>query len=260
MNEHLRVNISIVLWLTILLVVIVYGVYLFSNIGSEDAAAEQSEEPVMLPFDVVATDAMQVEGIKGMAVAYVAEGGEIATYGYGSLADNATLQLGELSPALLSLAAMHGVEQGRITLDEAAEMVNHNIGGLLPIGEDVLDAIGMESTTIERDGVTTTIDDIAQFTATFVCDGVVDDCAIVSRYGVDTLLTPMFGWNRLSYMSLLTDTAVECCGDNWAIIVDREADVAVVVVVDSQAPVDKALFDAIRAKCSSVARTITPAE
>lgn len=254
MNERLRVNLSIVLWVTLAFVVIVCGVYIIGNKDVARVAPVEATAEKCHPFDVVANDAMQYDGVEGMAVAYVDANGATSACGYGSLAGDVVLTLDGLNTPILSIVTMRGVEQGRITLDEAVAIINEDVDELLS-GTDVLNAIGMETTAID-DATTTTIGDMSKLAAVLLCDGEINGMTILSSCGVDALLTSAFGWSRPAAMSLLTDKAVEYCGDNWAIIVDREADVAVAIVVDEAESLDEELFEDIRSKCSSVARAV----
>lgn len=255
MNERLRVNLSIALWVTLALAVIVCGVYVIGNKEVKSVAPAEAKAEEYRPFDVVANDAMRYDGVMGVAVAYADANGVGSVCSYGSLAGDVALALDGLSTPILSIVAMRGVEQGRITLDEAVAIMNDNVEELLS-GADIIDAIGMVGTTIGEDVTTTTIGDMSKLAAVLLCDGKINDVAILSSCGVDTLLTPEFGWSSPTAMSLLTDKAVEYCGENWAIIVDLEADVAVAVVVDGAESLDGELFEDIRSKCSSVARAI----
>lgn len=255
MNERLRVNLSIALWVTLALAVIVCGVYVIGNKEVVRVAPVEATTEEYRPFDVVANDAMRYDGVMGVAVAYADANGATSVCGYGSLAGDAVLTLDGLSTPILSIVTMRGVEQGRITLDEAVAIMNEDVEELLS-GADIIDAIGMVGTTIGKDATTTTIGDMSKLAAVLLCDGKINDVAILSSCGVDALLTPAFGWSSPTAMSLLTDKAVEYCGENWAIIVDREADVAVAVVVDGAESLDGELFEDIRSKCSSVARAI----
>lgn len=254
MNERLRVNLSIVLWVTLAFVVIVCGVYIIGNKDVARVAPVEATAEKYRPFDVVANDVMQYDDVEGMAVAYVDANGATSAYGYGSLAGDVVLTLDGLNTPILSIVTMRGVEQGRITLDEAVAIINEDVDELLS-GTDVLNAIGMETTAID-DATTTTIGDMSKLAAVLLCDGEINGMTILSSWGVDALLTSAFGWSRPAAMSLLTDKAVEYCGDNWAIIVDREADVAVAIVVDEAESLDEELFEDIRSKCSSVARAV----
>lgn len=255
MNERLRVNLSIVLWVTLAFVVIVCGVYIIGNKDVARVAPVEATAEKYHPFDVVANDAMQYGGVEGMAVAYVDANGATSVCGYGSLAGDVVLTLDGLNTPIISIVTMRGVEQGRITLNEAVAIINEDVNELLS-GTDVLNAIGMEATAMDDDATTTTIGDMSKLATVFLCDGEINGMTILSSCGVDALLTSAFGWSRPAAMSLLTDKAVEYCGDNWAIIVDREADVAVAIVVDEAESLDEELFEDIRSKCSSVARAV----
>jgi hypothetical protein len=251
MNERLRVNLSVALWVTIALAVLVCGVYVIGNMGNDPTPAEHPANSEVRPFDEVANYALSHEGVEGMAVACVAADGKCLTFGYGSLDSGATLKPDSFATTLLSVAAMRYVERGAITLEEAYAIVE---GGVekLDIGP-----ICMENTFIDGKNVPTTIGDMSQLASMLIGDGSIGGRAILSKSGVDALLTPPFGWSKPSYLSLLTDEAVEFCARDWAIVVDRKAGVAVVVIVDSQNNLSGELFEDLRSKLVSVARAIT---
>jgi hypothetical protein len=251
MNERLRVNLSVALWVTIALAVLVCGVYVIGNMGNGPTPAEHPANSEVCPFDEVANYALSHEGVEGVAVACVAADGKCLTFGYGSLDSGAILKPDSFATTLLSVAAMRYVERGAITLEQAHAIVG---GG---VGEMEIGALGLESTFIDGDKVTTTIGDMSQLASMLIGDGSIGGRAILSKSGVDALLTQPFGWNKPSYLSLLTDEAVEYCARNWAMVLDRKAGVAVVVIVDSQNNLSGELFEDLRSKLASVARAIT---
>lgn len=218
---------SIILWIAVAVAFIYCGIYVYNNVNPETPAttAEQSTTDVS-PFDTVANGFVESGEFAGVAIALVECNGDSNIWGYGSLANVEDVWCCDIAALEDRLLLLQQVEQGSITLAEA-------------LSADVDSSIA----TLNE----------ATYIATMVLgEGVVNDEKVLSKASIKALLTPAFGWDKPSYMSLLSPDAVEFCTSNCAIIVDNELGIAIVIVVDNYASLGGG-FATLRSRIVSIA-------
>lgn len=226
MKENTRVKMSIILWITVAMVFIYCGIYVYNNINPEPVATAVEESAPLLYFDKVADECVASGEFAGVAIAFVECNGDSNIWGYGSLANVEDVWCCDIAALKNNILLLQHVEQGSITL-----------------GEALLADVDSSIATLNE----------ATYIATMVLDeGVVNDEKVLSKASIKTLLTPAFGWDRPSYMSLLSPDAVEFCTSNCAIIVDNELGIAIVIVVDNDASLGGS-FATLRSRIASIA-------
>lgn len=226
MKENTRVKMSIILWIAVAMVFIYCGIYVYNNINPEPATTAVEESAPSLYFDKVADECVASGEFAGVAIAISERNGDSNIWSYGSLANMEDVWCYDIAELKNNILLLQHVEQGSITLAEA-------------LSADVDSSIA----TLNE----------ATYIATMVLDeGVVNDEKVLSKASIKTLLTPAFGWDKPSYMSLLSPDAVEFCTSNCAIIVDNELGIAIVIVVDNDASLGGG-FATLRSRIASIA-------
>ncbi len=217
---------SILLWIAVAMVFIYCGIYVYNNINPEPVATAVEESAPSLYFDKVADECVASGEFAGVAIALVECNGDSNIWGYGSLANVEDVCYCDIAALKNNILLLQQVEQGSITL-----------------GEALLADVDSSIATLNE----------ATYIATMVLDeGVVNDEKVLSKASIKTLLTPAFGWDKPSYMSLLSPDAVEFCTSNCAIIVDNELGIAIVIVVDNDASLGGG-FATLRSRIASIA-------
>lgn len=244
MKEHVRVRLAVTFWSFCLVAVLVTGIWMLGREFGKEHVRLQPHH-----FDIVAENVLQKPGVDGFGVVCVQGDNIPVVCSYGSLYDNTPITLEGMADPILSIAVMWRVESGDITLDEAAAIVNS-----IALPEvyyiDAMKILGMNKTRLSSDcanGIETTLTDMSMMASALVGDN-----KLLSNYATKELLTSTFRWRGVNYESLLSAYTVEYCGGNAAIIIDRENDVALIVVVDTATSMDEDMFAEICSKCSSV--------
>lgn len=230
MKESIRVKLSLAVWGAIVLIVAVVAVVVFTKDDVGESTREEQPVAEMALFQGVAQDAILSGEVDGVAITVIERNGNICKLGYGSLAGNEMSNLPELAPLRCMQQLLLEVERGEITLEQA-----------------------IEGAALEDDCAPFSLNDASRYAIMLLNDGAIGDERILSRAAAQQLLTIDFGWSMPQYMSLLSDASIEYCSQRSAMIVDREAGMAIVIVVDSEEPLDEISFATMRSKVASVA-------
>ena len=234
MKESIRVKLSLAIWGAIALVVVVVAVFVFTkeDVAEGSAVAPQPTTEMAL-FQGVAQDAILSGEVDGMAITIIERDGSTYKLGYGSLAEREITDIPELAPLRYMQQLLLDVECGSITLEQAVEAVVH-----------------------PKDCSPFSLNGASHYAIMLLNEGAIGNERLISRAAARELLSADFGWNEPQYMSLLSAESMEFCAQRSAMIVDREAGMAIVIVVDSEESLDKISFAAIRSKIASVAATM----
>lgn len=265
MNERLKVKLSIFLWLAVAAAFVYCGIYVYNNMDAVSQEQAMKETPIIasvapesVGFDaqrlshieyLVEDGAEPLNGVNGLAVAIVRDGKLLYNYAYGSLANGGGVVLHGMGNMAMGIILMRSVEMGIASLDDVAinmeccehpydfmDVTSDDVDALLmtPLGLHSAKVCGAWYSDLQID-----MESLSAIVAHLVGDAAESNASILSRAGINALLTPLFGWHRPAYSSLVDASAVEFCGDNASVIIDVTHNVGVVVVAD----VDETIFD-----------------
>ena len=234
MKDTYRVRLSLVLWALITVGFICCAVIAYQRIEREAAEAPTttaSDIAVALPESrdvstpqlnyipqLVEGDNAPFSELQRLSVVVVRNDSVIFRYNFGEGVECFSL------PIIADVATLKSVEKGSIALDM-----------LQPATEGI-----------------TTLDDASRFVIMLLSEGEVDGRRMLSRCGVEMLLTPRFGWEATPYASLLGVSATEYSTASSALIVDMSRGVGIVVAADFNDAANPEAFVALRSHIASI--------
>lgn len=274
MKEKNRVRLSIVLWVVVAMAFLCCGVVAYQRIEQDEAEPSVAPDTVCVDPESVGVNASQLNHIaqlvddeptpicdvRGLAVAVVRNDNLIYDYGYGTLAGE--IMAYGMGGAMMNVLVMQAIEKGYATLDGCVEILQqmehpYDIMGVAPehVLTQLFAPLAMEHSSLcgEHNGdCSTTMENMSRFVAMILDGGQSNNHRLLSRCGVDAMLTPSFGWNPTSYASLLGSSAVEYCGEASAIIIDKATGIGIIVVADLGGEKSAETFTSLRSRIASV--------